>query len=160
MAQAEVVSELYAHHNPLKFKSHPKDEKLYWANRQWRSERRGWGQLRPVKSTDPDYQDLKQHLSEVPHDLDVAGDGLIRHGDLVLCRKSNEAAEQSEKRRTYLANRKLEALKKGTYNPVQEELGRLRNEPGSEYLIAEKAEFRHSRGEGPPVIRSGSGKGR
>lgn len=157
MAQAEIVREDFAHHNPLKFKSHPRDKRLYWANRVWRGERRGWGQLTPVRSTDPDYPDLKKHLSEIPPDIDIAGDGLIRRGDLVLCTKPLEDVEKSNRRRHYLANKKLDMLKKGTYNPIAEELSKLRNESGSEYLTADRPEFSHGRTGEPQVIRSGKG---
>lgn len=160
MAQAEVVSEHYAHHNPIKFKSQPKDRQLYWANRNWRSDRRGWGQLKPVKTTDPDYEELKKHLSEVPHDLDVRGDGYVHFGDLILCSKSMEEVERSNQRRHFLANRKIDALKKGTSNPMADELNKLRGQPGTEYLLAEKPEFRHARTGEPSVIKSGVGKGR
>ena len=144
MADAEVIQELFAHHNPLKFKSHPKGKKLYWANRNWRSERKGWGQLRPVHTTDSDWIEIKDCLSEAPLDLDLHGDTLVRRGDLVLCTKSQEAVDQSNRRREYLANRKVEALKQG-HNPVQDEVARLKG-GGTEYLAPVKPEFKQEGG--------------
>ena len=156
MASVELTRDLFAHHNPLKFKSHPKGKRLYWANKAWRSERKGWGRLRPVRTTDPDWAEVEACLEEAPLDLDLQSDHYVRRGDLVLCAKSEEDYERSNLRREYLANRKIKALAKG-HNPVTEELSRL---GGAENLAEEKPRFEQHRSHTPnqPVIKTGSTK--
>jgi hypothetical protein len=154
MAEVEV-NDLFSHHNPLKFKKHPRGKQLYWANRSWREDRKGWGQLEPVKTTDSDWPEIQKCLQEAPLDLDFHGETVVKRGDLILCRKDIKAVERSNQRRTYLANRKVEALKKG-HNPVTDELARLGK---SQYVTSVKPEFRQEEPEPvPKAIRSGVAK--
>ena len=153
MARVEITSDLFAHHNPLKFKQHPKGSRLYWANRAWRRDRKGWGQLKPVRTTDAEWPEIRECLAEAPLDMDLEGDNLVRRGDLVLCVKSQEEYERTNLRREYLANRKIAALEQG-HNPVTEELSRLGVD--SEHFAEEKPKFQHGRSHGQsPVMKTG-----
>lgn len=143
MPSVEVLEdERYQDVNPIDFKSHPKGRRLYWANLKWRSERKGWGQLRPVRSTDSDFEELKSHLSEVPLDLDIHGDNLVRRGDLVLCVKSEEEVERRQRRNYARSTRLTRELQKGR-NLVAEELQKIHgDDPDMEPL---KPTFMHGK---------------
>jgi hypothetical protein len=143
MASVEVLEdERYQDVNPLDFKSHPKGRQLYWANLKWRSERKGWGQLRPVRKTDSDFEELKSHLSEVPLDLDIQGDNLVRRGDLVLCVKSEEEVEKRQRRNYHRSTRLTRELSKGR-NLVAEELQKIQGKDDT--LEATPAAFKHGK---------------
>ena len=159
MASVEITRDLFQHHDPLAFKKHPPGRQLYWANRSWRMQK-GWNRLKPVHTTDTDWDLIKECMSEAPLDLDLHGDTLVRRGDLVLCTKSEEDVAITNQRRSWLANRKVDALKKG-YNPVNDELSMLsRGGDSTDYVSSTKPEFHHERGTQPPVIRTGVAKGR
>jgi len=143
MPKVEVLDDRYQDHNPLTFKSHPAGRRLYWANLRWRSERKGWGQLRPVRSTDPDFKEITSHLAEAPLDLDIHGDNLVRRGDMVLCVKSEEEAVKRRDRNYSRATRLTRELKKGK-NLVDEELSMVRAK--DEDLEATKPTFSHEKG--------------
>jgi len=143
MASVEVLeNERYQDTNPLDFKSQPKGRQLYWANLKWRSERKGWGQLRPVRSTDSDFEELKSHLSEVPLDLDIHGDNLVRRGDLVLCVKSQEEVEKRQRRNYYRSTRLTRELSKGR-NLVAEELSKIHGK--DDLMEPLKPTFKHEK---------------
>jgi len=141
MAQVEVLEEHYQDVNPLDFRSHPKGQRLYWANKRWRSERKGWGQLRPVRTTDSDYEAIKSHLVEAPLDIDVHGDNLVHRGDLVLCVKSEEEATKRQRRNYMKATRLTRELKAGR-NLVQEEISQVK---GGGELAAMTPAFLHEK---------------
>lgn len=146
MASIEVLDERFQDENPIGFKSHPKGKRLYWANLRYRSERKGWGRLRPVRATDSDFEELKSHLSEEPLDLDIHGDNLVRRGDLVLCVKSEEDVERRQRRNYARATRLTRALKAGK-NLVEEELKQLgvKEDPDDPKLSALPASFSHTK---------------
>lgn len=143
MPSASILEERYQDQNPLSFKSHPKGRHLYWANLRWRSEHKGWGQLRPVKKTDQDFEEVKSHLAEAPLDLDIHGDNLIRRGDMVLCVKSEEEVEKRRLRNYNRATRLSRDLAAGK-NLVAEELRSIRAE--SDEFQALKPTFSSEKG--------------
>ncbi len=151
MAETEVVQDLFQEHNPLDFKSHPKGKQLYWANRLWRSERKGWGQLRPVRKTDSDWPEIQECLAEAPLDLDIHEDNLIRRGDLVLCTKAMEAVERKQKQNYLKATRNSRDLTAKKTNPVEAELSVGGEKADPDRLSALPVEFKSERA----LIRSG-----
>lgn len=151
MAETEVIQDLYREHNPLEFTSHPQGKQLYWANRLWRSERKGWGQLRPVRKTDSDWPEIQGCLAEAPLDLDIHEDNLIRRGDLVLCVKSMVEVERKQKRNYMKATRNARELTAKRTNPVEAELSAGGGQIDPDRLSALPPEFKSERS----VIKSG-----
>jgi len=151
MAETEVVQDLYQEHNPLEFRSHPKGKQLYWANRLWRSEKKGWGQLRPVRKTDSDWEEIQGCLADAPLDLDIHEDNLIRRGDLVLCTKVVAEVERKQKWNYMKATRNARDLTAKKTNPMEAELSASGEKIDSDRLSALPPEFKSERA----VIKSG-----
>lgn len=148
MAEVEIVRDLFSNHNPHAFKRHPKGRHLYWANRAWR-DRKGYGQLRPVKANSEEWKELQQCLAEAPLDIDNKGTNLIHRGDTILAVMNEEDWQAKQDRRSYLANYKQNRLTKT--NLVAEELNALGN---PENVVAQRQQFSHTRS-----IQSGKARG-
>lgn len=133
-----ITRDLYQRHDPLEWD----DEKIAecvakhgvrpaLCNRKWRDNRRGWGALDPIPTSDPRFNDVYAALKNKPRDPKrKARDGYYHQGDLVLSIQPQEEWEISQARRTYLANRRMRFLRDG--NPVEAELARETHTEGIE----------------------------
>lgn len=171
MSDAEVYEHFFDH-NPLNFDQEALNRLKAehgvvptWANKRWREEQTGYRGLRPVSTEKVMFgegDDQREEFTEETravlacctqmseYDIEVSSrDGVIRHGDLVLCVQPVALKERNDARRKWRAERKLRSLKKG-----QSELAdQIRKDSGGKFAPTE-AEFESERAPLSKVITS------
>lgn len=160
----QITREMFQQADPLSFNQEKVDELRqkhgvvpHFCNRKYRDERRGWGNLDPIETSDPMFADVYACLNNKPSPRNlkrVTKDGHYHQGDLVLSVISAEDYDIAQARRDYLANRRLRSVRDGDL--VGDEIRRLGNPENVKSL---DPEFEHVDTRGRNAIPEERGPG-
>lgn len=148
MSDAEVYEHFFDH-NPLNFDQEAVERLKAehgvvptWGNKRWREEQTGYRGLRPVstdKKEDGEFNDLTKAVLECcsqldEYDIEVnSRDGVIRHGDLVLCVQPVALKERNDARRSWRAQKGIRSAQKDQAGLVSE----IRKQSGGKFSPTE-----------------------